>query len=263
MRILFLKALQRAFRPAVISLLFIASVPTTALAQNRAQAIKGCLGETLSDVEKVELLAAMENWRIVFTAFVEENAAACFTKLTGQPAEFVNNTGFITGEAGLMALEAASNLAAAEKAERLELEAAEEAARLEREAISEEAVSSRICEILELVTQYDKTINEAEAARQDRRIETLSATVQECSSWYDDSPKEALTNDICNSIFAAGGLPNSTISGPSQSELLLAELSKQNAETELEILVASGMLLEDFTAQYKSDETEDVYGCDQ
>ena len=263
MRILFLKALQRAFRPAVISLLFIASVPTTALAQNRAQAIKGCLDETLSDVEKVELLAAMENWRIVFTAFVEENAAACFTKLTGQPAKFVNNTGFIIGEAGLMALEAASNLAAAEKAERLEREAAEEAARLEREAISEEAVRSRICEILELVTQYDKTINEAEAARQDRRIETLSATVQECSSWYDDSPKEALTNDICNSIFAAGGLPNSTISGPSQSELLLAELSKQNAETELEILVASGMLLEDFTAQYKSDETEDVYGCDQ
>jgi hypothetical protein len=88
-------------------------------------------------------------------------------------------------------------------------------------------------------------------------------TVQECSSWYEDSPKEALTNDICNSIFAAGGLPNSAISGPSQSEVLLAELSKQNAETELEILVASGMLLEDFMAPFKLDETEDVYGCDQ
>ena len=263
MRILFLKALQHAFKPAVISLLFIASAPTTVSAQNRAQAIKGCLDETLSDVEKVELLAAMENWRIVFTAFVEENAAACFTKLTGQPAEFVNNTGFITGEAGLMALEAASNLAAAEKAERLELEAAAEAERLELEAAAAEAVRSRICEIKELVTQYDKTINEADATRQDGRIETLSATVQECSSWYEDSPKEALTNDICNSIFAAGGLPNSAISGPSQSEVLLAELSKQNAETELEILVASGMLLEDFMAPFKLDETEDVYGCDQ
>ena len=87
--------------------------------------------------------------------------------------------------------------------------------------------------------------------------------MQECSLWYDVSPKEALTNDICNSIFAAGGLPNSTISGPSQSEVLLAELSKQNAEIELEILVESGMLIEDFMAQYKADETEDVYGCDQ
>ena len=131
------------------------------------------------------------------------------------------------------------------------------------EAAAEEAVKSRICEIKGLVTQYGRTIDEAEAARQDRRIETLSATVQECSLWYDVSPKEALTNDICNSIFAAGGLPNSTISGPSQSELLLAELSKQNAETELEILVESGMLIEDFMAQYKADETEDVYGCDQ
>tara|TARA_B110000503_G_C6983538_1_gene344287 strand:+ start:66 stop:764 length:699 start_codon:yes stop_codon:yes gene_type:complete len=145
----------------------------------------------------------------------------------------------------------------------LATKAAEEAARLEAQAAAEEAVRSRICEIKGLVTQYGRTIDEAEAARQDRRIETLSATVQECSLWYDVSPKEALTNDICNSIFAAGGLPNSTISGPSQSELLLAELSKQNAETELEILVASGMLIEDFIAQYKSDETEDVYGCDQ
>jgi hypothetical protein len=145
----------------------------------------------------------------------------------------------------------------------LATKAAEEAARLEAQAAAEEAVRSRICEIKGLVTQYGRTIDEAEAARQDRRIETLSATVQECSLWYDVSPKEALTNDICNSIFAAGGLPNSTISGPSQSEVLLAELSKQNAETELEILVASGMLIEDFMAQYKSDETEDVYGCDQ
>ena len=145
----------------------------------------------------------------------------------------------------------------------LATKAAEEAARLEAQAAAEEAVRSRICEIKGLVTQYGRTIDEAEAARQDRRIETLSATVQECSLWYDVSPKEALTNDICNSIFAAGGLPNSTISGPSQSELLLAELSKQNAETELEILVESGMLIEDFMAQYKADETEDVYGCDQ
>ena len=145
----------------------------------------------------------------------------------------------------------------------LATKAAEEAARLEAQAAAEEAVRSRICEIKGLVTQYGRTIDEAEAARQDRRIETLSATVQECSLWYDVSPKEALTNDICNSIFAAGGLPNSTISGPSQSELLLAELSKQNAETELEILVASGMLIEDLMAQYKSDETEEVYGCDQ
>ena len=152
---------------------------------------------------------------------------------------------------------------ASELEARLAEEGAANANRLAEKAAAEEAVRSRICEIKGLVTQYGRTIDEAEAARQDRRIETLSATVQECSTWFDDSPKEALTNDICNSIFAAGGLPNSTISGPSQSEVLLAELSKQNIETELEILLASGMLIEDFMAQYNSDETEDVYGCGQ
>jgi hypothetical protein len=197
----------------------------------------------------------------MFNSFSQSSlkqAEACVSASAGEP--------MVYGSLGWVALSDREELIAtkaAEEAEMLELEAAEEAERLELEAASEEAVRSRICEIRELISKHDKTINEAEAARQDRRIETLSATVQECSLWYDDSPKEALTNDICNSIFAAGGLPNSTISGPSQSEVLLAELSKQNIETELGILVASGMLIEDFMAQYKSDETEDFYWCDQ
>ena len=147
--------------------------------------------------------------------------------------------------------------------ERLFEEGAAKANRLAEKEAAEEAIRLRVCEIKELVTQYDKTIKEAEATRQDRRIETLSATVQECSSWFEKSPKEALTNVMCNSIFAAGGLPNSTILGPSQSELLLAELSKQNVERELEVIIASGMLLKDFMAQFKSDENEDIYGCGQ
>lgn len=259
MKLLFPTALLRVFKPAFISLVFMASVPTTALALNKAQAIKGCLDNTLSQLEKSELLLDMETWTTVFSSFVKENAGTCFAKLTGTPAEFVNNTGFIFGEAGLMALEAARNLVEAEKVERLEAQAVAE----EAQAVAEEAVKSRICEIKGLVTQYGRTIDEAEAARQDRRIETLVATVQECSSWFNESPKEALTNDMCNSIFAAGGLPNSTISGPSQSEVLLAELSKQNVERELEVIIASGMLIEDFMASFKLDETEDAYGCDQ
>ena len=60
------------------------------------------------------------------------------------------------------------------------LQAEEEALRAagflaERE--KKEAVRLRVCEIKELVTQYDKTINDAKLASQDRRIETLSATV--------------------------------------------------------------------------------------
>ena len=216
-----------------------------------ASTIRKYPNSTLDNLDAATLcVSAAES---VFMTFIPE------TK-TWAPASEVGN-GQVTENAEII-----EQLLATYLTRVFETESAE-AARLEREATAEaaaeEAVRSRICEIKGLVTQYGRTIDEAEAARQDRRIETLSATVQECSTWFDDSPKEALTNDICNSIFAAGGLPNSTISGPSQSEVLLAELSKQNIETELEILLASGMLIEDFMAQYKSDETEDVYGCGQ
>ena len=216
-----------------------------------ASTIRKYPNSTLDNLDAATLcVSAAES---VFMTFIPE------TK-TWAPASEVGN-GQVTENAEII-----EQLLATYLTRVFETESAE-AARLEREATAEaaaeEAVRSRICEIKGLVTQYGRTIDEAEAARQDRRIETLSATVQECSTWFDDSPKEALTNDICNSIFAAGGLPNSTISGPSQSEVLLAELSKQNIETELEILLASGMLIEDFMAQYNSDETEDVYGCGQ
>lgn len=265
MKLLFSAVLHRVCKPALISLLFTASLPTTALALNKDQAVKGCLDGTLSQQERSELLLDMETWTTVFSSFVEENAGVCFTKLTGQTAEFLNNSGFITGEAALTALEDARNLVALEEQAKREARTAAAEALAAARAAAKEPVRLRICEIRELVTQYDKTINEAEAARQDRRIETLSATVQECSSWYDDSPKEALTNDICNSIFAAGGLPNSTISGPSQSEVLLAELSKQRAEQELRIIVMSGMLLGEYmaTSQPTAEETDEEDQCNE
>ena len=150
-----------------------------------------------------------------------------------------------------------------DSAELAEQEAIAAAELAEQEAIAaaeREAVRARVCELRGLVRQNNMIITEAEAASQYRRIETLLATVQECSSWYDQSPREALTNDTCNSIFAAGGLPNSTITGPNQSEVLLAEISKHDAETELEILVRSGMLMEDGLDEEEPDEE---YQCNE
>jgi hypothetical protein len=75
-----------------------------------------------------------------------------------------------------------------------------------------------------------------------------------------------LTNDVCNSIFASGGLPNSEVSGPTTSEVLLAEIINTNAETELAILVESGMLLSTIAAMALEMgllEGGDLYGCDE
>jgi len=152
------------------------------------------------------------------------------------------------------------------EAAKLEAEAAklaEERASAEEAAKYAELVRARVCELRGLVRQYDKTISEAEAARRDRRIETLSATVRECSLWFDDAPREALTNDTCNSIFTAGGLPNSPITGPSQLEEILAESAGLSAKRELEAVVSSGMLIEDYMAKYGSEEEADSYNCSE
>ena len=251
MRILFFKALQHAFKPAVISLLFIASAPTTVSAQNRAQAIKGCLDETLSDVEKVELLAAMENWRIVFTAFVEENAAACFTKLTGQPAEFVNNTGFITGEVELAALEDARTTAAKEEAERLAAEAAVEAAilelgaaRRERQAAAEEArrerealqskleaevakldkhnacISAKRSELLSDIEAVDNQNNETNNSL------IINDTYSACSELYLKDKSSVMLNQSCIDAFKRLGHPNLVLAGDELKSSFLDQLGE-------------------------------------
>jgi hypothetical protein len=55
------------------------------------------------------------------------------------------------------------------------------------------------------------------------------------------------------------------VSGPSTSEILLAELINENASAELGILTTSGMLLETFMARAKArgiSEDGDPYDCD-
>ena len=135
-----------------------------------------------------------------------------------------------------------------------------------RQAREEEAVRTRICELQDIVAETIVTLHLAEAAQQDRSIETLTVTIQECSAWFEDDARAALTNDVCNSIFASGGLPNSEIAGPTTSEVLLAEAINTNASTELEILVESGMLLETIAAtaaEMGISENGDTYDCDQ
>jgi hypothetical protein len=153
---------------------------------------------------------------------------------------------------------------AVREAEEAAAQAVREAEAAAMEAIEEataKAVNARICELREVLAETDQTLQQAEAARQDRRVDTLAATIQECSAWFNSDPRSALTNDICNSIFVSGGLPTSEVSGPSTSEILLAELINENASAELGILTTSGMLLETFMAMGIS-EDGDPYDCD-
>ena len=159
--------------------------------------------------------------------------------------------------------EAAIQLAREEEAAAIQLARAEEEAALEAiEEATARAVNARICELREVLVETNQTLLEAEAAQQDRRIDTLAATIQECNSWFNSDPRSALTNDICNSIFVSGGLPNSEVSGPSTSEILLAELIYSNASTEKAFLIRSGRL---WATRHVTEISEDgdPYDCDE
>lgn len=190
------------------------------------------------DTVAIEGFADEIRGRIVIPSFQIPQAEACVSAADGTPMFRVDGT-WLDGS---------------ERAEQEAIAAAER-----------EAVKARVCELRDLVRQNNMIIIEAEAASQDRRIDTLVATLQECSTWYDQSPREALTNATCNSIFAAGGLPDSTITGPSQAEVLFAEQAKQLAERELELVVLTGMLMEDALLQYGLDEEEpdEEYQCNE
>lgn len=218
-----------------------------------------------------EIVEEIKTWEKLYKIKVRTEARECLDAVTGedwlynvQMEKFISRQ-VIAEQAEEQRLEAEAAKLEAEAARLAEERAlAKEAAKAAEEAAKyAELVRARVRELRGLVRQYDKTISEAEAARRDRRIETLSATVRECSLWFDDAPREALTNDTCNSIFTAGGLPNSPITGPSQLEEILAESAGLSAKRELEAVVSSGMLIEDYMAKYGSEEEADSYNCSE
>ena len=250
----------------LVTALFMAMVPfEKANAQSLSSLIAKC--EEVSSNQEISeanaALMALKNTKFIGRDSVIQRGEKCLTFALGVDTTFIDGQGFLTVDEHLAAERARLLAEEAEERARLLAKEAEERARFlaEKEA---ELVRARVCELRGLVRQYDKTISEAEAARQDRRIETLSATTQECSSWFNESPRQALTNDVCNSIFATSGLPNSTITGPSMLEEIIAESAGLLAKQELEAVVSSGMLIEDYMAKYGSEKEEaDSYNCSE
>ena len=261
----------------LVTALFMAMVPfEKANAQSLSSLIAKC--EEVSSNQEISeanaALMALKNTKFIGRDSVIQRGEKCLTFALGVDTTFIDGQGFLTVDEHLAAERARLLAEEAEERARLLAKEAEERARLLAKEAEERArflaekeaelVRARVCELRGLVRQYDKTISEAEAARQDRRIETLSATTQECSSWFNESPRQALTNDVCNSIFAASGLPNSTITGPSMLEEIIAESAGLLAKQELEAVVSSGMLIEDYMAKYGSEKEEaDSYNCSE
>jgi hypothetical protein len=239
-------------------------IPHASLAQTRFEVTDVCLEAIQAgEIDTAnEMATTILSWQQVYAPNLIVAAESCLRGANAEGWMFSSiQRRFLSGqEAAVLqrSIDVEQSAAAALAAEAAALQAIEEA--------TAKAVNARICELQEVLAETDQTLQQAEAARQDRRVDTLAATIQECSAWFNSDPRSALTNDICNSIFVSGGLPTSEVSGPSTSEILLAELINENASTELEILIESGMLLETFMARAKAREISedgDPYDCDE
>ena len=91
------------------------------MAQTLDERIKLCLEGTLSDAEKSVLVKDLSELTITFSPYVEKNAAACFTNLTGEAAEFSKGSGLVYGDTAINAVKQAR-----EQAERDQLLAEQE-----------------------------------------------------------------------------------------------------------------------------------------
>jgi len=191
-------------------------------------------------------------------------AEACVSAGVGSEVVFESNKGefILLAELEERTAQGKKSREANEEAERV---AAEEEA--VRAAGEKEAVRRRVCELRVVVNKTNQTLQLAEVAQQGKRIEALAATIKECSAWLESDARAALTNDVCNSFFSSGGLPNSEISGPTASETLQAEITNKNANAELKFLIEFGVsLVMTYTAmaaEMELSEGGDPYACDQ
>ena len=238
-------------------------IPHVSFAQTRFEVTDVCLEAIQAgEIDTAnEMATTILSWQQVYAPNLIVAAESCLRGANVEGWQFSSiQRRFLSGqEAAVLqrSIDVEQSEAAALAAEAAALEAIEEA--------KAKAVNARICELREVLVETNLTLQQAEAARQDRRVDTLAATIQECSLWFNSDPRSALTNDICNSIFVSGGLPNSEVSGPSTSEILLAELTNENASIELEILTTSGMLLETYQQivnEMRMSEDGDPYDCD-
>lgn len=193
------------------------------LAQNLDERIKLCMDGTLPELERAALIKDLSELTITFSPYVEKNAAACFTILTGEPTEFSKGSGLVYGDTAIKAVQQARD-----QAERDKLLAEQERAKSEAE-LAQTLVSAggerqrRKCELLDkqrelsaaLQAEVD-AIAEFERVDEARRLEAKVATIDECNAWATEDLREALTNPVCQAVFAQIGLPNSEVTGPSE-----------------------------------------------
>lgn len=213
----------------MISLSFGMLLSVAAQAETLDTRLKLCLDGNLSDVEKDTLILELTDLKITFSPFVEMNAAACFTKLTGVDAVYSKGSGLVIDAAAVEVIKTANSITEAELNER-----ANSAEKLRQEAKCDALAKRNEAE--GLLATHEKTIKDFIDTISDKKVEAWLTTITECNSWAEDDLRGAVTNPICQKVFEEFGLPNSKFAGPSADSVLAARASRDVLKATIRVI---------------------------
>jgi hypothetical protein len=185
----------------------LSALPSIGVAQSLDQKIQSCLSESLSEEEKKSLAIEISGLKNVFSSYVINNVAACFTKITGEPSAFANGVGLTTNQDLINELEKQQQARAALQNEQAERKAQEEAALAERAELATAQRRVARCELLELRSSLLEDIEENENLKLEWQQEALRQTILECTAWAKEDKRSAITNTVCHKVFADWGFP--------------------------------------------------------
>jgi hypothetical protein len=268
------------FKKFLLPVAFLLSFSSEASALTQSEKIKSCLDGTLSLEEEPLLIIEMQNWKVTFSPFVQNNTAACFTKLTGEPAEFINGEGLIIDQQGLTTLQEAREKA---QANRIAQELEREVQALEREAAEEalKVLKSRIYENISRLMKHEKcveakrldVVKSIEAIEKENSLIISRDTHAACTALYAKDKTNVMMNQTCIEAFKSFGHPeiiNSAIEKQKhyslkEAELLILELAlireRKHYQDELSKVMQAGKVIPIEKFQPKAEEANKLRSC--
>ena len=185
-------------------------------AASKSQRIKACLAGELSAEERDKLLADMEDWKTVFSSYVEENIGPCYTSLTGKVSVFVNGQG-ITLDPVLV-----ESILAAKEKEKIE----SEQARLKKEEEQKKRMALMdLSSCLEDKLQKLDTLTTAILnTYSDNNTKLINdRTYAACIDLHERDPNAAILNETCRQVFRSNFHPELELDSMSDQYFKLSE----------------------------------------
>lgn len=216
-------------------------------AATKAERIKDCMLGLLSEDEQSVLLADMTEWKNLFSTYVVENVSACYTKITGQPAEFESGEGLVFDPALIPDVKAARD------------QLAKKQNRLKELLESEKCLVQKGIQITKLKeSMLELYADENKALINDK-------TYAACIDLNKIDPNAAILNPTCRDIFAKRLHPDLPLMTFSQDYASLDNAYQstvtQFASVNSEIKILNGEVPEE-TQSYEEKLKEALAPCD-